>query len=373
VATDYKIKISALTASGVEGSLSDISNGSFSVVYTVPDSTTTTTTPYNSEIPDLTSMTAIPVLDLENDYVTSMLFDSFNNRVFFGTNSGRILMATQMLMNANMTGQRIVYAEARDGFGNVSDTATLGFFYGLYRRIAEINRDKELTRWKFESPYSSVVSDSITGTFLSPILHVKEDLGFWKKLMWDELKPEGSDIIICVRSASTLEALYKSPWDNCFVSNANDRLYGMGSLIVRDLNDINMNGQYIQFRVMMVSTQQFVTPIVTNVTISYSTKYAVYFYTVKFSVENNANIKRGLMVANITEPIHTEVKIGVTDKASTNWNDYAVMKFNEFFDLANYENVKVGVKMISYDEQVPEVAEFALLMGGEKMHTIGNV
>jgi hypothetical protein len=79
------------------------------------------------------------------------------------------------------------------------------------------------------------------------------------------------------------------------------------------------------------------------------------------------------MVANITEPIHTEVKVGISNQHSTNWNDYTVMKFNEFFDLANYENVKVGIKMISYDEQVPEVAEFALLMGGEKMHRVGSV
>jgi len=38
---------------------------------------------------------------------------------------------------------------------------------------------------------------------------------------------------------------------------------------------------------------------------------------------------------------------------------------NKFFELNGLESVKVGIKMISYDSNTPEVAEFSLITGGD--------
>ena len=34
---------------------------------------------------------------------------------------------------------------------------------------------------------------------------------------------------------------------------------------------------------------------------------------------------------------------------------------------SNIQNIKVGIKFVSYDTHIPEVAEFALFVGGEKV------
>ena len=82
-------------------------------------------------------------------------------------------------------------------------------------------------------------------------------------------------------------------------------------------------------------------------------------------MERDSNVKTGLMVANITEPQNTEIKFGVANENSSDWNDYTVVETDRFFDLDNFESVKVGIKMISYSDEIPEVAEFAFISGAE--------
>ena len=115
----------------------------------------------------------------------------------------------------------------------------------------------------------------------------------------------------------------------------------------------------------MVTDSQNVTPVVLDLAVTYSTAFAVYFFTTKFSLENNANTKTGLITANITEPINTEVKFGIADENTTDWNDYTVVDPNKFFALDNFENMKVGIKMVAYDNEVSEVAEFAVMTGAD--------
>ena len=43
---------------------------------------------------------------------------------------------------------------------------------------------------------------------------------------------------------------------------------------------------------------------------------------------------------------------------------------NKFFSLNDYNRIKVGIKMIAYDTNIPEVAEFSLMSGGGKDNLI---
>jgi hypothetical protein len=332
--------------------------------YTAPTTTTTTTTTLSTDAPDLSSCRGIPLLDLPNDeYIISMIKDMSKGGVLFGTSKGRILTCDKSLVNAYLTGERKVFAEIKDGFGNVSDTTYANFFYALYNKIAEINEDKEIIKWKFQEEVSAIETEEINAVFLSPILYVEQDLGFWKQLVWRETKPADTDIIICVRSADSQTDLMAKTWDNCYSSNSSD----VGPVISRSLDDISMDGKYIQFKVIMSTTLIDTTPIVTYVTITYSSKYAVYFFTTKFSLEKDTNLATGLITANITEPQNTEVQFGITEENTVSWARYQVVEPNKFFDLSNMDSVKVGIKMIAYDTtQYPEVAEFALLTGGDK-------
>ena len=61
----------------------------------------------------------------------------------------------------------------------------------------------------------------------------------------------------------------------------------------------------------------------------------------------------------------TEIKFGITNENSVDWDDYQAVEVNRFFELDNLENIKVGIKFISYGDYTPEVAEFALMTGAE--------
>jgi hypothetical protein len=68
----------------------------------------------------------------------------------------------------------------------------------------------------------------------------------------------------------------------------------------------------------------------------------------------------------MTEPKNTEIKFGIAGTNTSDWNDYSVVEMNKLFSLGNLERIKIGIKMVSYDENVPEISEFSLLTGSEK-------
>ena len=371
--SDYFIKITWLTTQS--GSSSNTAQTlPFSIWYAaVATTTTTTTTPIDATLPTVNNCRGIPLLELANDeYITYMLKDAAKGGILFSTSKGRILGCSDATVNAYLTGDRNVYAEVTDGFGNISQTMWTTFFYALYNKIVQINEQKEVVKWKFEEKPTAIVSDRITGVFLSPVLSVKEDLNFWKELIWQEDKPAGTEIIICVRSADTAEEMKLLPWDYCFTSRDSDRAYGSTGFITRALKEYHIHGKYLQFKVTMTTDIKDTTPSVLNLAITYSTKFATYFFTTKFALQNQSGVKSGLVIANMTQPINTEIKFGMIGTNTADWNEYTVVPLDKFFSLNDFERLKVGIKMITYDENIPEVAEFSLLTGSEKDNLINQ-
>ena len=362
---DFKIVVTWLTTSSnpINSDFSDI----FSIFAIQPTTTTTTTTPSPSSlnVPDANDCRGIPLLVLpEDEYITFIMKDAAMGGIIMATSQGRILGCNSAIVNAYLTGDRTVYAEVSNGFGNISNTTYASFYYSLYNKIAEINEDKEIVKYKYEANSTAIVNDRINGVFYSPILSVKNDLDFWKQLIWQEIKEDDTEIIICVRASDSSDALLTLPWDNCFVSRDSDKGYGSTGHIIRELSDYQIKGKYLQFKVIMTSDRRDITPTLLNLMISYSTKFATYFYTTKFELDN-AKAKSGFIIANMTVPQHTEVKFGISNTNSSAWEDYTVVNPNKLFSLNGLDNIKIGIKMIAYDENVPEIAEFALMSGLE--------
>jgi len=367
---DYTIKVTWLNTEQTGDENSDQS-GQFALVLSTT-TTTSTTTPYLKDSDEFTgAYYGIPILVLpEWEYITDMMVDTVKSGILFATSYGRILFCSKIAVNAYLTGNRRVFAEVKNGFGNKSDTTWTNLLYALHRRIAEINSSKEIVKWKYEVDSSAIITDRISGIFLSPILVVKEDLGFWKQLMWKENKPTDTEIIICIRTGTSEDDLKSKTWDFCFVSRDSDRGYGSTGWIIRDLQNLDLKGQYIQFKITMTTDSKNISPSMINLVISYSTKYALYFFTTKFVLESDSDLKTGLIVANITEPQNTEIKFGIANKNSSDWNDYTVVELNKLFNLNDFDRFKVGIKMINYGDNIPQVAEFALVAGGLKDNTV---
>jgi hypothetical protein len=372
---DYKIVLTWLSALPAVPGSNVSESGRFGIWYApFPTTTTTTTTLAAVATPVTANCRGIPLLDLaNNEYITFMMKDVSKGGILIATSNGRIIGCEQAFINAYLTGDRDIYAEVKDGFGNVSDTTWASVFYELYNKIAEVNEQKEIVKWKYVVQPSAILTDRITGVFLSPILSVKQDLNFWKQLIWQETKPDSTEIIICVRAADSEDLLRATPWDYCFVSDDSDGGYGSAGFITRELSDYQIKGKYLQFKVTMTTDAKNITPSVLNLAITYSTKFATYFFTTKFVLENESNVKSGMFVANMTEPINTEIKFGIAGTNSADWNDYEVVPLDKLFSLNNIERLKVGIKMIAYDDNTPEVAEFSLLTGSEKQNGINEL
>jgi len=354
---DYKIKISWVTTGAVSSEDTDMSD-SFTLTFLLVTTTTTTET---STISLPQNCQGIPILVLDaNDYVTCMKEDDKAGHVLFGTFSGKIFSCSLVAVNGYLSSGRSVYGEAVDGFGHVSKTTSTEVLYGLYKKVAEISVDKAITRWKFVENGVPLSNERISGVFTSPILYVREDLGFWKDFSWTEDKPDNTAITICIRSADTTAELALKDYDYCFDSTGKTVPY------VESIDPLLINGKYLQFKITMETDAIGVTPVVLSTGISFSTKQTLYFFTTKFSLETDSNARTGLITANITEPENTEITFGISDENSDDWNDYKVVDLNRFFTLDNYESLKVGIKFVSYDTNIPEVAEFALMIGADE-------
>lgn len=359
VGADYRIKISWVTTGEVADADTDISDSPFTLTVLAVTTTTTTTSAETSELAQ--NCQGIPILILESDdYVTWIEEDEKAGHILFATASGKILSCSEVSVNGYLTSNRSIYGEAVDGFGHISELTSTEVLYGLYNKIAEISSDKTIDRWHFVENAVPLVNDRVTGIFTSPALYVREDLGFWKDFSWEEDKPANTSITICVRSADTTEALALKDWDLCFDSVGKTVPY------VEPMDPLLINGKYFQFKINMSTDAQGSTPTVLSTGVSYSTKQALYFFTTKFSLETSSDARIGTLVANITEPTNTEITFGIANENSNDWNDYTVVDLNKFFALDNYESLKVGIKFVSYDSSIPEVAEFSIMVGADK-------
>ena len=363
----YQIYIEWLSAGQSSDENKDISDSTFTIDLVTTTTTTTTTAAKNPETPDRSSCRGIPILELpEDEYITKMSKDDTLNSIILLTSTGRILEAKESVINGYLTGNRTIWATARDGFG-LSNVASTQYTYALHNRIIEVNEDKEIVKWKYVNKPAAVPVEKVTGVFTSPALYVQEDIGAWRTLMWTENKEENTEIIISLKAASTLEELKNKEWEYAYKSRT-----GEGTSITRDLSNIYLLGQYAQIKVEMVS-QGEVSPSVANISLIYSTKQASYFFTTMFSLKNESDINKGLVIAEITDPINTEVQVGICNKDASDWNEYQIVPLEKFFDINNYENIKVGIKLTTYDEStIPEVSGFAMMFSGKKIQRLNT-
>jgi hypothetical protein len=364
-ANNYKIYIEWLSASSeVLDADKDFSDAFFSLSFFEEDDEQDSTQQTSSEgVPDLSECRGIPLLALNNgEEITFMTKDVLNDGILISTSFGRIIYTDGSSFNSYLSGERLIYGNARNGYGINSETASKSFLYALSKKILEINSNKEIEK---KSCYTKSIAspiEEVSAVFVSPILNAEEDFGFWKNIIWSEQKFEETEITICLRSSDEISKLRSTDWAVCFNSYENE-----SSPIERELNNENLRGRFAQIQVIMKTKSSINIPLFSDVLLSYASKRSQYFFTVKFSLESIENINKGMLTGTIAQPKNTEVIFGYSDKNSANWEDYHIINPNSFFDINDIKNLKVGIKMVSYDGSLPSVEEFSLLYNSENI------
>jgi hypothetical protein len=130
------------------------------------------------------------------------------------------------------------------------------------------------------------------------------------------------------------------------------------------LENYHFTDNYLQFQIE-INSISLDSPFVTNFSINYTTKYALYFFSNVFEIKS-ANM--GLVTGLVNEPLNTEIQIGISNQESSNWEDYKIVDTNKFFDMdVPANNIKVGIKYISYDDiNIPNTGGISLILNNRE-------
>lgn len=297
--------------------------------------------------------------------ITSLFVDEQSNHVLIGLNDGRIIKASRSVINSYATGKRVISAVVKDSYGNVSNEASLNVLYLLRNAILKTDENAEvLSTWKANCPYSAIETGEIQGIFTSQPLWAGEDFIFWKEILWDIVNPTGTKTILQVRSAPTSDSLENSEWKTFTASSGQN---------FESLDSLGIKNSWLQIRCVLKTSSKNTTPILAKVAVVYRTKFSVCFYTTKFIMERDSNLESGLLIANMDVPRNTEVKIGIIDSNSSEWNGYQIIESEKSFlvNKKDSERIKIGFKLISNSPNTyATIDEFALMLGGEKMEIL---
>ena len=314
-------------------------------------------------------MKSEPILVLKNnETIESMMHDDSRGVVLLGTSEGRILLVKTLELNAFMMGNRTIYASAIGGAGEESDAQPKNIRYGIIDRILEITSGYEIINWKsVDMPLGAESNGTSVGTFTTPILWAGENFGWWGDLSWSQVIPSGCRVVVQVRTGGSAEAVQNANWMT---------LEGVASgNVVKSLDYLSTAGGYGQIKVHLESPSMTASPSVSDLVLPFFSKHVSYFFTVKMVMKKGTGIKGGMLVATVSVPTNTDVKWGVTNSASVDWNDYVEVIPGEMFTLpAGFgDRIKVGARMVSYDdERYPSIDEFALTFDSDIDNVIGE-
>jgi len=316
-------------------------------------------------------MQSKPTLVLGNGVnINSVFLNRSGNNILIGTSDGRIIKMDMLVTNAYLTGERSIFAQLQDGFGNVSDIGYSDLTYQLRNQIVKILEDKTTETLKeIKMVFSaSMLENKAEAIFTSQIINGGADFVSWTSMEWQQSTPTNTLTRIYVRSGDNADSVASSKW-YClkYMDNA-------GSIFL-SLDDLENAGKYIQFKMVLATNVASITPSVYNLNIFYKTILANFFFTQKYILKKNTNIKSIILTANVAKPQYTEVKFGISDGKTTNWEDYFPIDMGKLtaVPVTVKDRMKVGIKFISHTaSSYPMVNEFALIFKGDNENLLSK-
>jgi len=181
----------------------------------------------------------------------------------------------------------------------------------------------------------------------------------WKNLIWNGYTPEGSQIYVYLRSASSKESLKTEKWNGPFLNEAGE-----------DIS--SQTGRILQFKIALYSTynEEFsfgISPVINSVLIScYVQGLSQTFYTSALSL--GFIPKQVVVTYNGSIPEGTIINFAVSTTDSIDTNDYKVIDLNtveELEEIAKNKFLKMSISALGNTEIPFIVDEFAIAIGGE--------
>ena len=313
-----------------------------------------------------------PIYKSSSGSVVELKYNNGCGALFAITELGKIVRIKTLPSDMLGRGLANVFCQIQNGDGDFSSIVYDSCYYNLYQTVVLLNSsDKTYSFIQSDvRSFSAFKHTKVTALYVSDVLKADEDFGFWKTITWQQTSSV-SRVTVALKVADTQEELLALDWQYYISKEAPD-IYGLSSestfTVTESLNRFNLKGRLMMFKVEMETTSEFDNPIVGEFVISYAAKHSVFFFTRKIKITRTSNIDNLLFTANFSEPEKTEIKFGISDGNTADWENYKVVTLDQLVSLPDdYGNsVKIGIKMSSYSEtKYPVVQEFSFLVGSE--------
>jgi len=300
----------------------------------------------------------------DNSSIGMLKYALGHGAVYPVTEFGDIYRISELENNAYGHGERRVYTQILDGIGNRMDGPITDFTFELYRAVVDLQSpsDDFTIIAQNTDAWSAGRKTIVNGIYISDILATGEAFGYWKNLSWTQSCAD-SRVIVSIKTGHSVAEVEAKDWDRHFEEPCMP-YYGGSSLttVTRDLDYFNLRGEYIQFKIELITELNGDAPTVRDFTISYVGKHSVYFFTDRIRISRGDEFGNAIITASVTLPNKTEVALAFGPGDSVDWSDYEVIESGSIAQIpSDYSDMmRVGIRFTSQDAvNAATVHEFA--------------
>ena len=194
--------------------------------------------------------------------------------------------------------------------------------------------------------YSANKVEQEKGEYLSEIFNGTNDLVKWDNLSWVATELYNTSVLMYVRTNSSRNDILTTDW--------------IGPYTVDDSAGVDLSsfsGQYIQFRVELISTVKDVSPSFHRANIRAVTSEAIHFFTTNFVMPSR--VQKGIVTSQKVVPVSADIVFGMNTTNSVDWADYQEVDENRLFNINQTgTDFRVGIKLISPSRSLVESTGF---------------
>jgi hypothetical protein len=197
--------------------------------------------------------------------------------------------------------------------------------------------------------YSGARIEEEKGVYESEIFNGTNDLVKWDLFSWNATELSNTEVLTYIRSASSEDEILTTDWIGPFYNNQSS------GIDISYLNQTNYSGvsggQFIQFKVELISESKDLSPIFHNAFIRAVTSEAVHFFTTNFVLPSS--VRKGILTSEKIVPVSADIIFGINTTNSIDWGDYQIIDENRIFNINKLgNNVRVGIQLISPNRTV---------------------
>ena len=194
--------------------------------------------------------------------------------------------------------------------------------------------------------YSADKIEEERGEYLSEIFDGSNDLVKWESISWRATELFNTQVLMYVRTSTSQNDILVADWVGPYYTYQSSGI-DLSALV----------GQFIQFKVVLISSEKGITPTFSQANIRAVTSESIHFFTTNFSLPSRIN--KGIITSQKVIPVSADIVFGINTNNSIDWTEYQPVDENRLFNVDQVgQNLRVGIKLLSPNRSIVEPSTF---------------